>query len=149
MGGERAAGSVRCFRVPFCLFWILFNKKEPGHFPPNNPPPLQKTRPTSGATAEPLGGDKRTSRRFTWWRRVEGGLPVCFVFVVVLFFFLFALTPWRPSRLNMSAVTCLSEGRLRRRGRGQVYIVSFMPIMCFCAAGGLSSTRASLWVFSI
>lgn len=80
-GEERAAGSVRCFRVPFCLFWILFNKREPGHFPPNNPPPLQKTCPTSGASAEPLGGDKRTSRRFTWWRRVEGGPPVCFVLV--------------------------------------------------------------------
>lgn len=56
---ERVAGSVSCFRVPFCLFWILFNKREPGHFhpplllhSPNNPPPLQKTRPTPGASAE-------------------------------------------------------------------------------------------------
>lgn len=37
-GGVRGGvggGSVRCFYGPFCLFWILFNKRRPGHFPPS------------------------------------------------------------------------------------------------------------------
>lgn len=45
----------------------------------------------------------------------------------------------------MSAVTCLGEER--PKGRGSVYCEFYADHVFLCAAGGLLSTSASLWVF--